>query len=183
VEAIMNEVEITGRWRRSGSAARSALSVAAAFSSRALRAAAHTGATVAPAGTITAAVARFTGNWAVVIAAHDRMHEHIVIRSDALTMGVVAQFSETFDSLAAEQILVPAIRGYGERSALARIHTAGSNATVADRQAAEDITPEARHVFRSFAPAPVRSHLPVLGTDALTHVWTGSPVLLAVRGM
>jgi hypothetical protein len=127
--------------------------------------------------TLDEAVARFTGDWAADIAAYDRVHEHILLMSDALTMGIVAQFPEKFVSLAAEQVRVPDLMGLDERSALARIEAAGLTPTLANRQTANDVAPEARDFVRSMTPGRVLSQLPVPGTPA----WKGSPVLLAVK--
>jgi hypothetical protein len=127
--------------------------------------------------TLDEAAARFKGVWAADIAAYDRVHEHILLMADALTMGIVAQFPEKFVTLAAEQVRVPDLMGMDERGALARIEAAGLNATVANQQTAEAVAPEARDFVRSMAPGRVLSQLPVPGTP----VWKGSPILLAVR--
>ena len=128
--------------------------------------------------TLDEAVARFTGDWAGDIAAYDRVHEHILLMADALTMGIVAQFPEKFVSLAAEQVGVPDLMGLDEPGALARIEAAGLTPTLANRQTANAVAPEARDFVRSIAAGRVLSQMPVPGTP----VWKGSPVLLAVKG-
>jgi hypothetical protein len=48
-------------------------------------------------GTLAEATARLTGDWDADIAAYDRVHDHILVMSDALAAGIVDQFPDRFE--------------------------------------------------------------------------------------